>query len=393
MNSDSSDWAQIEPLLDEAMETLDQADRSAVLLRYFENKTLREVGETLGTSEDAAQKRVSRAVERLREFIAKRGVVVGTGSLAALLTSNAVQSAPIALASAISTTAALTSAAVHSAGTLITETVAMTSMQKTVVVAIVAAALGTGIYEARHASLLNQEVRALQEQHAPLVEQVRQSDRQRVDATRKLNLAQQEIEQLRRDTAELAKLRGELARLRTEARELAQLKTATTQDHQTETAAKSWLSRVSLLKQRVDQMPNSKIPELQFLTERDWLDAARDDLESEAEYRKAMSRLRNAAEGKVSKLLQTALNQYLRANHSQLPTNLAQLRPHFELPVDDAILQRWEIAPAERVPNVRLGGDWIVTQKGPPADEEYDQRLVFGPFGSHGSTNFRTAAR
>src|SRR5262249_45285024 len=43
MNATSSDWSQIEPLLDDAMATLDDTDRTAVLLRYFENKSLREV--------------------------------------------------------------------------------------------------------------------------------------------------------------------------------------------------------------------------------------------------------------------------------------------------------------------------------------------------------------
>src|SRR6185503_19511940 len=81
INATAADWTHIEPLLDEAMQALDETDRSAVLLRYFENKSLRDVGQTLGTSEDAAQKRVSRAVERLREFFAKRGVTVGASGL------------------------------------------------------------------------------------------------------------------------------------------------------------------------------------------------------------------------------------------------------------------------------------------------------------------------
>ncbi len=54
MNATANDWTQIEPLLDDAMAALDETDRSAILLRYFENKNLREVGETLGTNEDAA---------------------------------------------------------------------------------------------------------------------------------------------------------------------------------------------------------------------------------------------------------------------------------------------------------------------------------------------------
>src|ERR1035437_2557642 len=77
MNATTADWTNIQPLLDDAMSALDDTDRAAVLLRYFENKSLREVGATLGTSDDAAQKRVSRAVERLREFFAKRGITVG----------------------------------------------------------------------------------------------------------------------------------------------------------------------------------------------------------------------------------------------------------------------------------------------------------------------------
>ncbi|MBE7502567.1 MAG: sigma-70 family RNA polymerase sigma factor [Verrucomicrobiales bacterium] len=94
-------WTQVEPLLDEAMDSLDEADRAAVLLRYFENRPLREVGQRLGTSEDAAQKRVRRAVERLREFFAAHGVTIGAGALAATLPGYAVQAAPAGLVATI----------------------------------------------------------------------------------------------------------------------------------------------------------------------------------------------------------------------------------------------------------------------------------------------------
>src|SRR5206468_12623399 len=94
MNASASDWTQIEPLLDEAMHALDDTDRTAVLLRYFENKSLREVGATLGTSENAAQKRLGRAVERLRDFFAKRGITVGASGLVVVISANAVQATP-----------------------------------------------------------------------------------------------------------------------------------------------------------------------------------------------------------------------------------------------------------------------------------------------------------
>jgi RNA polymerase sigma factor (sigma-70 family) len=104
MNATANDWMQIEPLLDDAMAALDETDRTVILLRYFENKTLREVGEALGTNDDAAQKRVSRAVGRLREFFSKRNVTIGAGGLAVVISANAVQAAPIGLALTITNT-------------------------------------------------------------------------------------------------------------------------------------------------------------------------------------------------------------------------------------------------------------------------------------------------
>jgi RNA polymerase sigma factor (sigma-70 family) len=104
MSATTDEWTQIAPLLDDAMNALDETDRSAVLLRYFENKNLREVGEALGTSDDAAQKRVSRAVERLREFFSKHNITIGAGGLAVLISANAVQAAPVSLAQTIITT-------------------------------------------------------------------------------------------------------------------------------------------------------------------------------------------------------------------------------------------------------------------------------------------------
>ena len=51
--------------------------------------------------------------------------------------------------------------------------------------------------------------------------------------------------------------------------------------------------------------------------------------------------------------------------------------------MDNAVLQRWKIAPASEVPNVRIGAsDWIVTQKALPIDEEYDSRMVIIPTAS-----------
>src|SRR5438309_5022889 len=153
MNATTADWTHIEPLLDEAMHALDDTDRTAVLLRFFENKSLREVGETLGTSDDTARKRVNRAIEHLREFFAKRGVTVGASGLVVVISANAVQAAPLGLAVTISSAAALAGTAVSTSTAIAaTRTIAMTTLQKTIIGATLAAAIGTGIYEAHRAS-------------------------------------------------------------------------------------------------------------------------------------------------------------------------------------------------------------------------------------------------
>ena len=69
------------PTLDEALSKLGETDRSALAMRFFQDKSLREVGRALGVSEEAAQKRVTRAVEKLRAFFARRGITVGSSSM------------------------------------------------------------------------------------------------------------------------------------------------------------------------------------------------------------------------------------------------------------------------------------------------------------------------
>jgi hypothetical protein len=82
------------------------------MLRYFERKSAREMAEILDTSEDAAQKRVNRAVDHLREMFSKRRLTVGAGGLAALISANAVQSAPVELRITISAAMAKTAAGI-----------------------------------------------------------------------------------------------------------------------------------------------------------------------------------------------------------------------------------------------------------------------------------------
>jgi len=89
-----SDWSAIRQLLDESIASLSEEDRNALLLRFFRNESLTKVGAMLGVSEDAAQKRVSRALGRLREFLIGRGINTTTEALSVAIATNSVQAAP-----------------------------------------------------------------------------------------------------------------------------------------------------------------------------------------------------------------------------------------------------------------------------------------------------------
>ena len=89
------------PMLDEQVARLSQADRTAVLLRYYERRNFRDIGHALGISEEAAKKRVQRAVEKLRIRMAGRRMPLGVDTLAAIMAEKLVQPAPAKLATTI----------------------------------------------------------------------------------------------------------------------------------------------------------------------------------------------------------------------------------------------------------------------------------------------------
>ncbi|HUR45676.1 MAG TPA: sigma-70 family RNA polymerase sigma factor, partial [Candidatus Saccharimonadales bacterium] len=102
-----SEPEQITPLLNEALGELPERDRAAILLRFFESKSMEEVGRSLGTTESAAKMRLSRATEKLRQIFRKRGMVVPASVLMAVLTAQAAQAAPAGLTTTIAATAFL----------------------------------------------------------------------------------------------------------------------------------------------------------------------------------------------------------------------------------------------------------------------------------------------
>ena len=142
-------WRELSPRLDEAMAGLGASERDALVLRYFQNKSMAEVGQFLGLAENTAQKRVSRALEKLRTFFTKRGVSSTTAILAGAISANSVQAVPVTLAKSV-TAVALTKGAAASISTLAlakTTVIALTMKTKIIVATAIIGTLilGAGV--------------------------------------------------------------------------------------------------------------------------------------------------------------------------------------------------------------------------------------------------------
>jgi RNA polymerase sigma factor (sigma-70 family) len=140
-------WTQIAPMLDVAMEHLGNRERNAVLLRFFEAKSLKEVGDVLGASEAAAQKSVERALKKLRHFFTRRGITLSAATLMGVLSAHSVQAAPVGLAETIHASALAKGTALSGAslGLLKSTLKVMTWLKiKTAVVATVSTILIVG---------------------------------------------------------------------------------------------------------------------------------------------------------------------------------------------------------------------------------------------------------
>jgi RNA polymerase sigma factor (sigma-70 family) len=154
-NETESTWEELSPLLDQAMSQLGAGDRDALVLRFFERKSLQEVGLALSTSEEAAKKRVSRALEKLRKFLAQRGVASSASVISGAIAANSVQAAPVALAKSV-TAVAVTKGAAASGSTLslikgALKVMAWTKMKTVAVVGVVVfVAAGTTTAVIRH---------------------------------------------------------------------------------------------------------------------------------------------------------------------------------------------------------------------------------------------------
>jgi uncharacterized protein (TIGR03435 family) len=158
-------WKQIAPVFDDALGRLSEGDRNAIILRYFQNKSAEEMARELGIEASAAQKRLTRAVERLRAFFAKAGITSTTALLSAAISTHSLQMAPVALVQAAIASAVAGNTPAGSL-TLIKGTLKLMAWSKaktTAIVATVILLVGTAVVTVRE----NQAHRTYPWQHEP----------------------------------------------------------------------------------------------------------------------------------------------------------------------------------------------------------------------------------
>jgi RNA polymerase sigma factor (sigma-70 family) len=225
-DSNESAWRQIQPVLDDAMHELGEIERAAVVLRFFEGQSHKEVGLVLGFSESAARKRVDRALEKLRGALARRGITSTAAGLAAALAFGAVISAPSNLAASVAAGALLASASTASTTITLLKFITMTKLQAGIAGAILVAGAAISLV-AQHQSQtrLRAENESLQQQVARLEAENASHTNSAAPAKGTLTDEQfsellrlrNEVGMLRRQTNELEKLRLENSRLRSTA--------------------------------------------------------------------------------------------------------------------------------------------------------------------------------
>lgn len=205
--------------LEGALEELPAEDRDALVLRFLDNRQLREVGVELGISEEAARKRVSRALDKLRGIFGKRGVALSTGLLTTALAAQACAAAPAGLGATIVASALTGLTAAGATAIVATQTTAsimnLFNLKTAAAILGAAAVTGTTTYfvQERAAERLRADHQMLNETHARLT-----NEQQEAEAI--IQLRDEQIAALKRDVSDLPRLRGDIDKLRRENLEL-----------------------------------------------------------------------------------------------------------------------------------------------------------------------------
>jgi RNA polymerase sigma factor (sigma-70 family) len=211
-------FAQMAPILDEAITQLEEKDRTAILLRFFERRDLRSIGQALGTTEDAAQKRVSRALEKLQLLLQHRGITLPAAALAAGLASEALTAAPAGLAASIAA-GALTGAVTGGAASSLLSLTILAKLKVGLIGVLLVGGVATPLL-LQHRSQV-----ALREDNNSLRERIQQLEGTSEENERLSNLLNAATSPIPADQLhELLRLRNEVGMLRSQTNRLEELR-------------------------------------------------------------------------------------------------------------------------------------------------------------------------
>ncbi len=219
MNDDSSGnrLESVAPILDEAIDQLGSEDRAAILLRFYEQRDFRSVGAALGSSEDAARMRVSRALEKLHSFLKHRGVTLSVAALGAALADEAVTAAPAGLAASVAAGALAGGVAGGGISATIVTVITMTKITAGNISGLLVAGVATPFV------LQQQTQNRLRAQNDSLRAQVAQIPQLEAENARLSNLVSETKTSLPNSQMdELLRLRGQVGNLKQQLAEAAQ---------------------------------------------------------------------------------------------------------------------------------------------------------------------------
>ena len=219
-----SNLVQLAPLLDEAIEELRAEDRTAILLRFFEQRDFRSIGLELGSNEEAARKRVTRAVEKLHGLLKVRGVSLSAAALGTVLATHIMTAAPFGLATNIAGTALAGAAAGAGFSATLIKLATMTKVQASVLGAVVLVGVAASVVVQHQAqAALQAQDESLRRQSAELARQQAENERlaglvqaggPRANTLEDLASLRSDVESLREQTNSLALKLEESRRLR-----------------------------------------------------------------------------------------------------------------------------------------------------------------------------------
>jgi RNA polymerase sigma factor (sigma-70 family) len=210
--------ARLSPVLDEAINQLGALDRTAILLRFFEQQDLRSVGEAIGANEDAARKRVARALDKLHSFLKRRDATLSAAALGTLLAAESVKAAPAGLAGNIAGTVLAASTAATATTTTLFKLLTMAKIKTGILGAVIAGSVATSLI------LQHQAQASLRDDNELLYQRREQLDQLQAQNSRLSNLlAQAAAPVANSQLDDLLRLRAEAAALRARTNDLATL--------------------------------------------------------------------------------------------------------------------------------------------------------------------------